>query len=102
MADVVDYVLKMIGLGSPLGKTEPMSPQAQLRYKEATGYAINEPTEEEIAAAAKAKEANIVPTDGQVNLENNRRREELKKEELVTLLARQKSIADKAKRGEYK
>lgn len=99
MADVVDYVLNLIGVGS----TDAMAPQARLRYKEATGDIISGgPSKEEEEAAKLLLNKPDTTPQGQVNLESNRRREELKKEELVTLLARQKSISDKAKRGEYK
>lgn len=89
MADIVDYVLGIMGIG----KADAMSPQAQQRYKEATGSAINA---EEAPAGPEIKSA-----EGQVNLKNNRRREELGEAELVTLLARQKAMADKARRGGY-
>jgi hypothetical protein len=88
MDDIVKYVLGIMGVG----KADAMSPRERLEYTRAV-----EPEK----LIENKPEPEIVPTEGQVNLKNNRRREELGEAELVTLLARQKAMADKAKRGGY-
>lgn len=89
MEDIVKYVLGIMGVG----KADAMSPRERLEYTRAV-----EPEK----LLENRPDPEIVPVEGQVNLKNNRTKDEIKGQELVTLLARQKSMADKARRGEYK
>lgn len=86
--DLTKYVLDIMGIG----KADAMSPQERLEYTRAV-----EP--EKLLENKPAPE--ITPTEGQVNLQNNRTRKELGEEELRKLMARQAAMAAKARAGGY-